>query len=843
MKTIFTITLFLLAFCVNAQTVTDSLNLGLISSYTQDSNGNYWFVSTSNRFYYYNGDSVQTIESDRYKDVWAYNDKVAFVCQLKPMIYFYGIENQEVVDSLEVDLYRISSVAFQGNEIMFLQNGGLYYGNFIPSAFVVYDNGALVLIDSTTVPSFESGAIAKPIKYQDYYYITGSDGLYKYTESGFEKFSDVTPKSFAIWNNQLWMAADGIYVLIDGVPTRPTPDAGFYPFSSLHVFNNQLWALSSSPIIGRITYTGIEASSFQWASNIFPNQNVSPQVTFFRSGSGLMTFDPQGYTPFTDAELTFNRNLSVNQVKAAYNLSNTIFWNPYTAYAAYEVPKDSGVHSMFASSVWFGGKTPDNEVRANGDMFFQEGARLFPGPVKPGLCTTTEEVIKDYSKMWYLNKGIIENFTYRYENGYVTNGTWPVFNDIQTWPAHGPDGYASDLAPFVDVNNDNIYNPMDGDYPELKGDEMFYWIVNDYNFYESEYVFGKSMGLELHFTAWANSYEDAPNDTLDMINYTTFLDIDVINRSDTTYHDFYLGFFSDFDLGYSYDDFVGCDVTNSSFYIYNGDDFDEDGSSPGYGANPPVQTVTFLDAPVQNTLNGTDAASYLSKFMYIPNSYEYTPQTQEQYYNYLSGHWKNGDTLKYGGMGETGMVCDYMWPGNSDPYHLGTDGVDPGFEWSEETVGSEPGDRVGIGSNGPYTLEPGQRISYRLAFVWVRSDEAKTPSLTKLQELLPYLHTYQETGDFPSNNPVYIVPLEVTDLNVNKDVLGIYPNPAKETVTVKTTLENAVCTIYNLAGQVVFNSQLSTLNQTIPVSNLKRGIYLINVHNEKQSVTKKLVVE
>jgi len=130
-----------------------------------------------------------------------------------------------------------------------------------------------------------------------------------------------------------------------------------------------------------------------------------------------------------------------------------------------------------------------------------------------------------------------------------------------------------------------------------------------------------------------------------------------------------------------------------------------------------------------------------------------------------------------------------------------------------------------------------------LAFVWVRGDEAKTPSLAKLQELLPYLHTYQETGDFPSNNPVYIVPLGISDVSDNQDLLSIYPNPANETVTIKTTLDNAVCTIYNLAGQVVYSSKMSTLNQTIPVSSLNKGIYLLNVRNEKQSMTNKLVVE
>ena len=252
---------------------------------------------------------------------------------------------------------------------------------------------------------------------------------------------------------------------------------------------------------------------------------------------------------------------------------------------------------------------------------------------------------------------------------------------------------------------------------------------------------------------------------------------------------------------------------------------------------------------MQNTLDGTNASSYLSKFMFCNNSSDEIvgdPNTSEEYYNYLTSHWKNGDTLKYGGTGyssTTDIPCDYMWPGNSDPHHLGTGGIDPGFEWSEVSEGNEPEDRRGIGSNGPYTLEPGQKISYRIAFVWVRGNGENISSLDKMHELLPYLHNYQNTGEFPSNYTVEIVPLGVSDVLAKQNLLNIYPNPAKETVTLKTTLQNATCTIYDLAGQIVAKSQLSSIEQSISVSSLNRGIYLLNVANGNQSITNKLVIE
>jgi hypothetical protein len=55
-----------------------------------------------------------------------------------------------------------------------------------------------------------------------------------------------------------------------------------------------------------------------------------------------------------------------------------------------------------------------------------------------------------------------------------------------------------------------------------------------------------------------------------------------------------------------------------------------------------------------------------------------------------------------------------MWPYDSDPNNIGTDGVDPGFMfgyWSEETSNNgnpnNPYDRRGLASSGPFTLKSG----------------------------------------------------------------------------------------------------------------------------------------
>lgn len=103
----------------------------------------------------------------------------------------------------------------------------------------------------------------------------------------------------------------------------------------------------------------------------------------------------------------------------------------------------------------------------------------------------------------------------------------------------------------------------------------------------------------------------------------------------------------------------------------------------------------------------------MRRFVYYNNSLDAIsgePTKATDYYNYLRGYWKNGQRMKYGGNGisngTTEFDCDFMFPGDSDPYHWGTDGNDVP-EWSEVTSGNSPADRRFMQSAGPFTLKPG----------------------------------------------------------------------------------------------------------------------------------------
>ena len=72
----------------------------------------------------------------------------------------------------------------------------------------------------------------------------------------------------------------------------------------------------------------------------------------------------------------------------------------------------------------------------------------------------------------------------------------------------------------------------------------------------------------------------------------------------------------------------------------------------------------------------------------------------------------------------------------------------------------------------------------------------------------------------------------------------IYPNPAKNIVTVKNSnflLESI--TIYNLAGELVTSKKINAMSKSIDVSNLAKGIYIADIKSRNTSIRKKLIIE
>ena len=88
-------------------------------------------------------------------------------------------------------------------------------------------------------------------------------------------------------------------------------------------------------------------------------------------------------------------------------------------------------------------------------------------------------------------------------------------------------------------------------------------------------------------------------------------------------------------------------------------------------------------------------------------------------------------------------------------------------------------------------------------------------------------------------------PLGVGELGSKNDELGIYPNPANESLTLTLSKVEGIKTVrvYNVLGEVVFTSSFNNLQTTIDISTYASGVYFLSVKEEDKIINKKFIKE
>jgi uncharacterized repeat protein (TIGR01451 family) len=411
------------------------------------------------------------------------------------------------------------------------------------------------------------------------------------------------------------------------------------------------------------------------------------------------------------------KTLSANQVSALFNSNGILFQNQSALVAGYEIPKGTGLNTFFSASIWIAGKDENDTLRVAA-LRYGQGRDFFPGPytLTPNLNQNLDYLYQWEKQIWKVSK---EQIACHIAN--INNPNYVIPEDILTWPGNGDItlGISNNLAPFVDLNGDNIYSPENGEYPLIKGDEAVFYIMNDIAGPHTE-TGGLPLGIEAHVMAYqfkeTNSYLDS----------TTFINYKIINKGTHTVDSLHVAFYMDADVGNYADDYVGCDVSRGMLYFYNGDLYDEsDGGRPGYLEFPPAAGVLSLSD------NMKYSGYYTSLSPYPYND----PGPAAQYYNFMTGKWADGSPRYYGGLGYQGStgvsneLSNYMFPGISDQNGtLSTNGIDMSQQfpngWSESTSNNPPMDRRGYLANEPFPLNPGQTHCVDFAFLFARSSDA-----------------------------------------------------------------------------------------------------------------------
>ena len=498
--------------------------------------------------------------------------------------------------------------------------------------------------------------------------------------------------------------------------------------------------------------------------------------------------------------------LDINNVRTRINSGGDMWWDlPAGTGSKYYIPANSPTTSLFAGSLWIAGVDVNDQLKCAALRFRQVGNDYYTGPLTvDGKASIDDATCARWDKIFKITRAEVDEFLNDFADGTIDE---EIPSIIRNWPAHPGDedeGVAHYLAPFYDYDGNGEYDPESGDYPYydidnalchtkvatmeeaeygtmhgsiladqvLKGDQTLWWIFNDKGASHTESG-GQAIGIEVRAQAFAFA-------TNDEINNMTFYSYEIINRSTYTLTGTYFSPWTDVDLGYGWDDYVGCDVARGLGYGYNGKAVDGSGEPEAYGNQPPAIGIDFFQGPymdadgidnpkysytyvqvldpvsgdsvlvatdsvqmVDESINGVnfgngiidDERFGMRRFVYHNNSDTDNgdPKTAPQYYNYLRGIWKNGAKMRYGGNAFSGNdvvgpECDFMFPGDSDPWNWGTGGFWPnggynqdGKFWSEETCGNAPNDRRFMQSAGPFTLEPGAVNYITFGVPWARA--------------------------------------------------------------------------------------------------------------------------
>lgn len=536
----------------------------------------------------------------------------------------------------------------------------------------------------------------------------------------------------------------------------------------------------------------------------------------------IVLIKPEEYTGTLPLHLSpgknFN-NLDINKMDMAILNRGDMFWDSYER-PSFEVPKGSCKNASFGAALWVGGMDAGQNLHVAAQTYRQTGNDFYPGPLDTVSRLGTTDENNPYNRIWKINRRDIVNFQAAFASGAVTSGAYVPSADFLEWPAHGTGNYSRTLAPFVDVNNDGKYDPFDGDYPKIRGDQMLFWIFNDNSAVHSE-TGGTPFGIEVHASAYAfncNTIQDGDSD--EVLNYSAFFHYKIINRSTNNYQNMYYANWMDADIGNYSDDFVGCNPEGNYMYGYNGDSVDE--GNRGYGENPPMVNVLWLSDSMEH-------------FMFYRNDFSVTgnPTLPAHYYGLMKAQWKDESQATYGGSGyQTGAPTNFMFPGN--PY-------DP-TKWNETSAGLMPGDRTMLSSVGNDMLPAGGVKELEYAVIFTREPNAPNGSNTswaKNTADINQLKLWYSTNSFPTCDGVGS---SIGDNLENAKQLSLYPNPGTNTFSIQLAgqqLDGAEIRVVDVTGRLVYET--ANTNGLIDASSWKAGIYFIHVVSGGASYSAKWV--
>lgn len=512
------------------------------------------------------------------------------------------------------------------------------------------------------------------------------------------------------------------------------------------------------------------------------------------------------------AQATFNtiEYLDINRFNIGHLVHGDMWYKSPGGGAALEYPKGSGKQLNGVAGIWTMATDGVNDYGAA--QLYKSGSSsdFWPGPLDAAdICTY--ETSEKWARIWKVNQTDINIFR---SLSSKTTATVPA--PVLEWPAKG-NPYAKgnagaalsiteDMAPFEDTDGDGVYDPIKGDYPKIKGDQMLWWIINDNG--ATTHSTSKSTPMKIEYRISAYAY--SRGGVLDNIVYYEF---DLFNKSSVNYSDLRSGLFADFKMGYIYDDYLAFDSVTRMGIGYDG--------VPASNAH--LIGLSLVEVPGDKYPGGMQPAGAFVSVEGTLTGPKRTPRTYTEFNYYMQGKTADGGALgrypyKIGG-----------------PYEYALqDGV-------TMCAASEPlGNRKYELNTGSFELLAGQ--AKKVAWALMATDTTGNACGSSLD--FKALTDVADTAWKVYYNP--LPALSTKEVAVLDAKLRIYPNPTQSVVMIDSytgrSLKAAQLKVNDATGrQLQLPVQQSSKQLSIDVSSLATGVYSLVYSDGEVRATQQFV--
>lgn len=495
----------------------------------------------------------------------------------------------------------------------------------------------------------------------------------------------------------------------------------------------------------------------------------------------------------------------------------------------------------YASSQYTIGKSLSGDLEG---FFMNYGSN---GSFVPGPYTSAgsySHLIEDkYNRGYYVSKEMIEAHITAIGNN---DPNYVIPFGIKYWPTNGDitKGQAENLAAYVDRNGNGSYDPENGDYPSIYGDQCLL------NIYHQHPLMLESNSIETH--QYYFTFDCTIGDELEN---TVFIRQDEFLREHDLI-DAYHGTFMDLDIGRPFDDYCGTNVELGMIYGYNGDSVDE--PTPGiavFNDTLPYFGIMALkgvklpesgaDRPFgvgpNESINGLGFGDGIpgNEYYTIESSITITsispgainPNDLSSAYSVMQGNYGNG-TQQYSGS----IPIRHSYFDNSDPLFYTSGGLNHGNNYSELTENNTVGDRRMYCASGPTDFYMGDTMVLINAYI-VGIDTVNISSDSSRVLLFNYGQSIREMyalnstpcgGDFGT----YVSDNDASLDELVEGQIFVYPNPTNSSFQFKGIAGNSELEIVDLNGRIVLSQHNITDEITVHIPHLVNSIYFLQIKDE-----------